>query len=226
MFMRRPDAAGEGVGVVLSGKLVKAVTAATVPLVGVAALALPASASGTVAARGHVTCHYSADITFSPPLTPGAGSPGHSQEVITIKPGSLTGCTGTVTAGALPTAGKETKRLVVKIPAVVIGGVKKAGGCLPFSTLRWPTLKPTFTWTTTGVADAPSKATTHGATGIVSGTQTGYRYTGKVKGSFTPRVTIDAYFTPTSSTAIQACIGGSGSVASANFDPTLSTVSI
>jgi len=210
----------------LSGKLVKVSTAFLAPVVALSALALPAWAGKTVKAHGHVVCHYSARVTFNPPLSPGAGSPGHSQEIITIKPGGLTGCTGTVTVGSLPTKGRESKPLVVKVPAVVIGGVKKAGGCLPFSTLKWPTLTPEFTWKTTGVGDAPSKAKTHGSAGIVSGTQTGYRFTGRVSGSFTPAVTIDAYWNVASSAAIQACIGGSGTVASAAFDPTLSTVSI
>lgn len=210
-----------------SARFLKLAVAACIPVAAVAALTAPASAGGAAKAAGSIVCSYSSSMSFDPPLTPGpAGTAGYSKEVITIAAASLSGCSGSLTSGSLPTTGLGTKPLKVTMKGVTVDHVHSAGGCVAFSTLKWPKLKAKIGWTTSSGADASSKVTTNGAVGIVSGGgQDGYRFSGTAKGSFAGPVTINAYFDPASSAAIVDCVGGSGSVSSATIDPTISTIS-
>jgi len=214
--------------VVLSGKLARVVVVAVIPAAAVVIAVGPASAGGGVAAKGSLTCQLASSFTFNPPLSPGIGTTGAKQEVVTMGPASLSGCAGSITKGLLPTSGAQTKATTIKIKALkhLPGGGKAAGGCPAFLGLTWPKFKPHYTWTTSGAPDAGSKATVaKGGTWGADGPLFTLTFGGKAKGSFAGTVAIDAVFDSSSSTAFQNCIGGSpGTIATAEFDSTLSTI--
>lgn len=214
--------------VVLSGRLARIAAVTVIPVAAVGVALGPAAATGGVAAKGSLTCQLASSFSFNPPLSPGIGKTGAKKEVVTMGPATMTGCVGSVTAGSLPVAGAQTKATKVTIKGLkhLPGGGKAAGGCPAFLSYTWPKLKPQYTWTTGAAPDVKTKAlVAKGATWGVDGSLITLSFTGTAKGSFAGTVAIDAVFDLASSTALQNCIGGSpGSIATAAFDPTLSTI--
>jgi len=214
--------------VVLSGKLARVAAATVVPVAAVVMAVSPASAGGGVDAKGSLTCQLASSFTFTPPLSPGIGKTGAKQEVVKMGPASLSGCSGTLTAGSLPTAGAQTKATTIKVKGLkhLPGGGKAAGGCPAFLDLTWPKFKPKYEWTTSAAPDAMTRAkVAKGGTWGTDGPLDTLTFTGKAKGSFAGTVVIDAVFDSASSAALTNCIGGTpGTIATAEFDPTLSTI--
>ncbi len=208
-------------------RLLAVVVALSVPLVGIGAIAGPAGAHKSLAS-GTITCAYSQTISFNPPLSGGAGTAGYSKDVISIAPAHVSGCTGTVSPSyALPTIGAWAKAAVLKWKGVKIGGVWKAGSCPMLSNFLWPKLKPHFLWTAAGgLRLKPSKLTNVTVTDSSSNVShtLGFLFTGTSTGSFAGPVTIGAYLTSASNTALANCIANSGTVGSVTIDPTVSTV--
>ena len=157
----------------------------------------PASASGGGKAKGSVTCDLASSFRFSPPLAPGIGTKGFKQEIVTMGREALSDCTGSVTHGALPTAGAQMGAAKIKIKGlthVPPGNGKAAGGCPAFLNLAWPKLKANYTWTSSP-ADAKTKVKV--AKGGTWGSNDGLytlTFSGKAKGSFSGTVAIDAVF--------------------------------
>lgn len=200
----------------------------TVPLAGALTLAGPAAAHGKVTGVGTVTCALGDSMSFSPPLAGGSGTAGYKTETVTIAPASISGCTGTVTAGAVPTLGAGTKSATAKIPGVKVGDMHYAGGCPAFENYMWSKYKPHYNWTATGltlkgskVSDVRAEVTSNPTTGDL-----GFQYNGTATGSWSGPVTIDAYFAGSSSDALKACIANSGTVSSLTVDSTQSTISL
>lgn len=199
-----------------------------VPLGGALTLAGPAGAHGKVTGTGTITCAFSDSMTFSPPLAGGSGTEGFKTEAVTLAPASIDSCTGTVTEGAVPTLGSATKAKTLKIPGVKISGLYYAGGCPTFENYMWSKLKPHYDWTATGlslkgsrVSDVTAEVTTDPTTGDL-----GFQFSGTAKGSFSGPVTIDAYFTDSSSSALAGCIANTDTVSSLTVDPTQSTITL
>jgi hypothetical protein len=213
---------------VLSGKLARVATAVIIPAAAVVMAVSPASAGGSVKAQGTVTCQLASSFSFNPPLSPGIGTTGANKEVVTMGPAALSGCTGSVTAGSVPTSGAQTKATTINIKALkhLPGGGKAAGGCPAFLDLTWPKFKPKYTWTTGGTPDAKTKSQlAKGGTWGTDGSNFTLTFNGTAKGSFTGTVAINAVFDTTSSAAFLACIGGTpGTISTAEFDPTMSTI--
>jgi hypothetical protein len=215
--------------VLLSGKLARVALAAAIPAAAVVMVVGPASASGGGKAKGSVTCDLASSFRFSPPLAPGIGTKGFKQEIVTMGREALSDCTGSVTHGALPTAGAQMGAAKIKIKGlthVPPGNGKAAGGCPAFLNLAWPKLKANYTWTSSP-ADAKTKVKV--AKGGTWGSNDGLytlTFSGKAKGSFSGTVAIDAVFDSASSTAFTNCIGGSpGTISTAEFNPSMSTIS-
>jgi len=212
---------------VLSGKLARVATAVVIPVAAVVVAVSPASAGGPVKAQGPLTCQLASSFSFNPPLSPLPGTLGAKKEVVTMGPAALSGCIGSVTVGSLPTSGAQTKATTISIKALkhLPGGGKAAGGCPAFLDLLWPKFKPKYTWTTGGTPDSQTKAlVAKGGTWGTDGSLFTLTFSGKAKGSFPGTVSIDAVFDSTSSAALTSCIGGSGTIATAEFDPTMSTI--
>ena len=101
------------------------VTAAAVlvSLTMVGAVVTPASAR-VITPSGNVTCRVSGSLSFSPPLTPGNGTPNVSNEVISTSL-ALSGCTGSSNpVGQVPTASTSVVTKAIKIKAIKIGRTK------------------------------------------------------------------------------------------------------
>jgi hypothetical protein len=211
----------------LGATMRRTLLAATVPLVGMLVLAGPAGAH-KVTGVGSVTCSYGDSMTFSPPLAPGSGTAGYSKEVITLRPASIGSCSGTVTSGGVPSLGTGTKARVFKIKGGKIGGVYHAGSCLSFENFLWPKFKANYDWTVAGLMLKGSKVSHMAAESISNPTtgDLGFQFSGTATGSFSGRVTIDAYFTNASSGALEDCVANEGTVSSLTVDPTQSTVTL
>lgn len=211
------------------GKLARMAVAVGIPVASMAVVLGPASAGGGTTAQGSLTCQLSSSFSFNPPLSPDLGTLGAKKEVVTMGPASLSGCSGSLTAGSVPTSGAQTKATNINIQALkhLPGGGKAAGGCPEFLNLLWPKFKPKYDWTTSTGMDASTKTLV--AKGGNWGSEDGLfslSFSGISKGSFAGTVSINAVFDSVSSTAFQNCVGGSpGSISSAEFDPSLSTIS-
>ncbi len=226
---RRWDVPSKGGLVVLSGKLARVAAAVVIPAAAVIIVVGPASAAGgSGGAKGSLTCQLASSFSFNPPLSPGIGTTGVKQELVTMGPATLSGCTGSVTVGSLPISGAQTKATTIKIKSLkhLPGGGKASGGCPAFLDLTWPKFKPKYDWTTAVTPDASTKASVaKGGTWGSDGSLFTLTFSGTAKGSFGGVVAIDAVFDSASSTAFQNCIGGSpGTIPSAEFDSSLSTI--
>jgi hypothetical protein len=216
--------------VVLSGKPARVGTAVIVSAIAVVIATGPvfAAAAGG-GARGSLTCQLASSFNFNPPLSPGVGTTGVKQEIVTMGPATLSDCSGSITAGSLPTSGTQTKATTIKIKALkhLPGGGKASGGCPAFLSLTWPKFKPKYDWTTGATPDSTTKAfVAKGGTWGSDGSLFTLTFSGTARGSFAGVVAIDAVFDSASSTAFQNCIGGSpGTISTAEFDSSLSTIS-
>ncbi len=191
--------------------------------------------SGSASARtrvtkgtGTISCTLSTTLTFSPPLTRTIGTlvaKGVS-EVITVAPPVLGGCTGT-TANVIPASGVGTKAIIVKMKPFVLNRLDYAGGCFFFPTIQFALKHAIFDWTLPSGPMSPTNAKLGAsAIGADSSGNLGYSIAGTARGSFTGPINIGAFFDAASTLAIQNCVSGTGSVASATVDPTQSTVTV
>jgi hypothetical protein len=188
---------------------------------GVLALALPvgtvlatqtAASAHKVTGSGSTQCHIGGTISFNPPLT-SAGSTSIKKEVTTVN-ASLSSCTGGTPPGPNTTA---------KIKPVKIKTVKgTAGGtCASFaSNAKTTDLKVTVKW----AGEKPSKFDVNGlnADFNIEG-EAGFAGSFSVSGSYAGSGTVQAYLTPSSTSAIVAC---TGSVSSLQLDSSTGTVTV
>ena len=202
------------------------VTAAAVlvSLTMVGAVATPASAK-VITPSGNVTCNVNGSLSFSPPLTPGNGTPNVSDEVISTSL-ALSGCTGSSNpVGQVPTASNSVVTKAIKIKAVKIGRTKYAGGCNTFaSAIKATSIKSTITWnngiklskTTLGNVQLNEIAPTNAISANGSATE-----------SFDGLGLLNAQLDSASSTALGTCLVGSGpSVSSVTFDSSTSSITL
>jgi hypothetical protein len=207
-------------------RALKVALALAVPLLGLVMVATPAGAHKTTSV-GNVTCSYGDTMTFNPPLSGGSGTAGISNEIVTLEPASLGSCTGTVTAGAVPNLGAG-KTKTVKIKGQKLDGVYYAGGCPNFVNFMWSKFKANYSWSATGLNLKGSKVARVSAEGSSNPStgDLGFVYSGTATGSFSGPVTIDAYFTDSSSAALENCVANVGTVSSLTVDPAQSSVTL
>ena len=196
----------------------------TVAIVG---SALPAGAK-TPNGTGSVLCVVSGTVSFNPALTPGQGTPGYKDEIVTISL-SGSGCSGPSSNTPLPnptTAAIATKP--AKIKATKVGKVKYAGGCNNFATGAGSlTVKSVIGWSG-GAAEKGSKTTLGNVTASTDAAgNVGFTASGSGSKSYAGSDSAGVYFTTASSNAIVTCVGGSGPpISSLNLDPTYSTITV
>jgi hypothetical protein len=204
----------------------------TLGLVGLVATAVPAGATGAVKkvlGVGSITCSYGTTMSFSPPLRPGLGTQvaKNVDELITVATGSIGSCTGAVTAGWVPTSGTPTKAIVFKEKPFPFNRTYYDGGCNSFGTVQLRIKAMSVDWTAASGVLKPTKAYPGYATLGSDGEQNlGFGFSGSARGSFAGAAGLGLYFTGSSSSALQACIGGSGTVSTLNVDPTQSSISL
>ena len=180
----------------------------------------PAFAAYPQAPTGALTCQLGGTMSFNPPLLPGNGTPGVSTEAVTIAQ-TLTGCMGTAALAVLvPSSATSISTKTVKIKATKIGKTKYAGGCATIvdslvaasnnSKIAWDNGIRNTKTLVVGKSLLPQFPAGSGERGLQT--------TGSAAGSFPGPITSTAFFTLTSSQALQACIDGTG--------PSLSSVDI
>jgi hypothetical protein len=207
-------------------RALKVALALAVPMLGLVTVATPAGAHKTIGV-GNVTCSYGDTMTFNPPLQGGIGTADITNEVVTLAPPSLGGCTGSVTSGVVPSLGTG-KAKNVKIKGLKFNGVYYAGGCPNFVNSMWSKFKANYSWSATGLklkGSRVSKVSAGGSQNSMTG-DLGFVYLGTATGSFSGPVTIDAYFTDSSSAALANCVANSGTVSSLTVDPAQSSVTL
>jgi hypothetical protein len=196
--------------------------------VGLVAAAVPAGAA-KVAGAGTVTCSYGSTMTFSPALLPGLGTPVSKKgyELITLAPATIGSCSGSVTAGSIPTSGTTTKALTFKIKPFAFNGNYYAGGCLFFNTVQLTIKHVSLDWVSSAEALRPTKVTLGiSSLGSDPSGNLGFPYTGSATGSFAGAASLGLFFDSAGTTALQDCQSGSGSVSTLNVDPTQSSISL
>jgi len=197
-------------------------------LIGVVATAAPAGAA-KVGGVGTVACSYGSTMTFSPPLQPGLGTPvtKKGSELITLAQATIGSCTGTVTAGSVPASGTTTKAITFKVKPFAVNGSYYAGGCLVFNSLQLLIKSATLDWTAASGTLKPTKIFPGIASlGSDPSGNLGFGFSGTAKGSFTGPAALGLYFTAPSTSALQGCIAGSGTVSALTIDPTQSSISL
>jgi hypothetical protein len=186
----------------------------------------PAWAAGVPKPSGTLTCQLGGSMSFNPPLSPGNGTPGADKEEASITE-TLTGCVGTAsTAVLVPGQATSVSTKTVKIKATKIGKTKYAGGCDTISgSLAAAAYKSKITWNN-GIKGTRAKVAGKSflAEYPAGSGESGLQATGTATGSFTGPVTSTAFFTDSSSQALQACIDGTGpSVSTLDIDETTSS---
>ena len=197
-------------------------------LVGLVATAVPAGAAKVYGA-GTVTCSYGTTMSFNPPLQPGLGTPVAAtvSEVITVAPATIGSCTGSTTVGPLPTSGTNAHPIIFKVKPIAFNGGHYAGGCLFFNSVQLLIKHTVIDWT----APAPGLRPTNVAPGIASlGSDPegnlGYPFTGTATLSFAGPAALNLFFDAASTSALQGCLSGSGTVSVLTIDPTQSSLSL
>ena len=201
-----------------------AAAAALISLTMVGAVATPASAK-VVTPSGNVTCKVSGSLSFTPPLTPGNGTPNVADEVISTTL-SLSGCAGSSDpVGQVPTASTSVVTKAIKIKAIKIGRTKYAGGCNTFvSAIKATSIESTITWNN-GIK--LSKTTLGNVQLNEIAPSNSISASGSATGSFGGRSFLNAQLNSASSTALGTCLVGSGpSVASVTFDSSTSSITL
>jgi len=201
---------------------------AVVSMAGLVATAAPAGAA-KVTAVGTVTCSYGTTMTFNPPLQPGIGTPVSrgGSELITLAPATIGTCIGSVTSGAVPTSGTNTESITFKVKANVFNRNFYAGGCLFFSSVQLLIKHTTINWAATTGALKPSKVAP-GIAGLGSNSagNLGFALSGSVKGSFAGAAALNLFFDAPSTSALQGCLSGSGTVSLLTIDATQSSIAL
>lgn len=210
--------------------MVRTCAAGALGLMGTLALASPAGAA-KVPAVGSVTCSYGTTITFDPPLQPGIGTlvPRGTDELVTLAPASIGSCTGSVTAGSVPTSGTNPKPIVVKVkPSVIAKSTDYAGGCLFLTAFQLPIKHAVVDWTAATGLLKPSKVGL-GISGFVTNLagELGFSYGASTTGSFAGSSALNLFLDPASTTAIENCEANvPGTISSVTLDPAQSSISL
>ena len=198
---------------------------AAISLTSVAVVAGPAAAK-TVNPTGTVTCSVGGNLGFNPPLTPGNGTPGFSNEIVSVNL-MLSECGGISHPGGLvPTAAASVVTKSLKIKATKIGGTEYAGGCLTFfAGFFASSLKSSTTWNS-GIMGSKTLLGGVSIYGTSSG-EYGFTASGNATKSFAGPASLGAIFDPPSSNSMHNCfLNSGGPVASATFDTTTSWMTI
>ena len=188
----------------------------------------PAGAA-KVTAAGTVTCSYGTTMTFNPPLQAGIGSPAATgqSELVTMAPATIGSCTGSVTKGSIPTTGTNAKPIIVKVKANVFNRIHYVGGCLFFNAFQLQMKRTTLLWTVNSGVLKSSKVTPGSASlGSNAEGNLGFALAGSGTGSFAGPTALDLYFDAPSTSALQGCLAGSGTVSTLTIDPTQSSISL
>jgi YVTN family beta-propeller protein len=194
------------------------------PSILVVAVATPASAK-VITPSGNVTCQVGGSLGFSPPLTPGNGTPNVSDESVSITL-ALSNCAGSSNpVGQVPTDSTSVVTKAVKIKAVKIGRTKYAGGCNTFgSAIKATSFKSTITWNN-GIK--LSKTTLGNVQLNEIAPENAISANGSATKSFDGLSFLNAQLDSSSSTALGTCLVGSGpSVASVTFDSSTSSITL
>jgi hypothetical protein len=202
--------------------------AAVVGAAGLVVAAAPAGAA-KVTGSGTVACSYGTTMTFSPPLQPGRGTPvaAGGVELVTMAPATIGSCSGSVTSGSVPTSGTNSKPITLKVKANVFNKVHYVGGCLFYNGFQLQIKRTTINWTVSSGALKSSKlAPGIAALGTNAGGNLGFALSGHGTGSFAGPAALDLYFDTPSSSALQGCLGGSGTVSTLTIDPTQSSIAL
>jgi hypothetical protein len=198
---------------------------AAVSLASIAVAAGPAAAK-TAKPVGQVLCPVGGSLTFNPPLTPGNGTPGFSNEIVSVNL-TLSGCGGISSpSGLAPTAASSVVTKSLKIKATKIGKTKYAGGCNTFvGGFLASSLKSSITWNN-GIA--PSTTTFVGLSDQQNATEIGFNnHSGMTTKSFAGPASVNAFFDVPSSNAIINCAEHSGGpVPSLTLDSSTSLMGI
>jgi YVTN family beta-propeller protein len=194
------------------------------PLALVVAVASPASAK-VITPSGNVTCDVGGSLTFSPPLTPGNGTPNVPNEVVSTNL-ALSSCTGSSDpVGQVPTASTSVVTKAIKIKAVKIGRTKYAGGCNTFaSAINASSIKSTITWNN-GIQ--LTKTTLSNPLLRTGGAETNIGALGSATKSFTGSGSLNAFLSSASTRALGICLIGRGSsLSSVAFDSSTSSITL
>jgi len=202
--------------------------ALAIGLIGLVATAAPAGAA-SVSAVGTVTCSVGSTLTFDPPLQPGIGTPvaKNASELITLAPATIGSCAGSVTKGSIPVSGVSTKSNIFKVKPFDFNRNYFAGGCLFVNALQLRIKSMALDWTAASGVLKPTKFKPGYATlGSDPGGNLGFSFSSTAKGSFAGPAALGLYFTAASTTALQDCESGSGTISTLTIDPTQSSVAL
>lgn len=196
--------------------------------VGLVAMAAPAGAV-KVKGAGTVSCSYGTTMTFSPALAPGAGTPvaANGSELITLAPATIGSCTGTLTSGSVPVSGTNAKAFTFRIKAVSFHGTHYAGGCLFFDTVQLRIKHTTVDWIApTGLLKPTNVAPGTASLGSDPEGNLGFSFSGSATGSFAGAAGLDLFFDAPSTSALQGCLAGTGTVPALTVDANQSSISL
>jgi hypothetical protein len=191
--------------------------AVILPIAGIVAAVGPAAAGArTVKGTGTVTCALGGDVTFTPPLTPD-GTPGDKNEVVQFNL-SASDCAGLPSNSPQPgPTGATVTVKPIKFKDDKLGkGMKVAGACSDVSEFTQKTLHLAAVWQ--GVTIKGTKVVYH----IASGAST-------AKGSYFGAAAITLAQTAASQDQFESVCnpsGGSGSDATIDVDPTMSSLMV
>jgi hypothetical protein len=171
--------------------------------------------AGRVTGSGMVSCHVQGMVSFSPPLTPNGTAA--SKEVITVSSSSVNCSGGTPAASPGSTITK-----LIKVKGT--GKPKMSGSCKAAASpsTAGATIKGKQNWNG-GVK--PSKFVLSNVKfGLDGNGEVDETGTATTTGSYPGTGTVHIDFNASSSAALLACVGGSGSVPSATIDEANSTI--
>jgi YVTN family beta-propeller protein len=194
------------------------------PLSLVAAVATPASVK-VITPSGNVSCAVAGSLTFSPPLTPGNGTPDVADENISTNL-TLSGCAGSShPVGLVPTASTSVVTKAIKIKAIKIGRTNYAGGCNTLaSAINASSIKSTITWNNGIKASATTLSNPVLRTG---NTEANISALGSATKSFAGSGSLNAFLDSASTRALGICLVGRGSsISSVAFDPSTSSITL
>jgi len=178
-------------------------------------LAEGSAVAGKVTGTGTVTCHVMGTLSFNPPLTPNGTAA--SKEVITVS-SSAVNCTG----GSPTASPSSTVTKPVKVKGT--GKPKISGSCKAAASpaTAGATVKGKQNWNG-GVK--PSKFVLSNVKfGLDGNGEVDETGTATTTGSYAGTGAVHIDFNASSSAALLACVGGSGSVSSVTIDSANSTI--
>jgi len=165
-------------------------------------------------------------LNFNPPLTPGNGTPGVTDEIVSVNL-TLSGCGGVSNPGGLaPSTATSVATKSLKIKATKVGKTKYAGGCNTFvGGFLASSLKSSITWNN-GISN--SKATFVDLSEQTNNSEVGFdNHNGTTTKSFAGPASLSAFFDSASSNAIVSCAERTGgSIPSVTIDSSTSLMGI